>query len=238
MYAHWRARCSWWDTPFAIPDAAGATLSTVDDLARWNAALESGRVIGRGLLRDSRQRVRTADGATGGYGMGWMLSSFGPHEVQWHGGDIAGYPSMMLRIPQDRLLVIVLSNNESAKERPMFVALRLAELALGEDWSKRPEVTTAQLQRLAGRYREPSGLAYRIEARDGRLFADDGGDRAPVELKPVSASEYEGHRGLRFRFALRGARPAEALVLRPIMGREQTLRRVPATEVESAGTLH
>lgn len=214
------------NTPTAIPDAAGAMLSTVDDLASWIAALEQGRVLGPASMAARTQRVRLEDGTHGGYGMGWMLTRFGPHDVQWHGGDITGYTSALLRIPERKLVVIVLSNTDRARERSLFVALRLAELTLGEDWSTRAQIPDQALRQLAGVYGDSSGN-WLIEAREGRLWARSQAADKPTPLAALSMTEFEGEMGLRLTFQHDAASPAVRLVLRPVMGKERILRRAP-----------
>ncbi len=210
-------------TPNAIPYAAGATVSTVDDLARWVAALDSGRILGVAARAESVRRIRMNDGATASYGLGWAVSTFGPREeVVWHGGDITGYSSMILRIPEARLVVIVLSNHDGGAGRPFFVAQRLAELALGEDWSPRAQVTAAELAPLAGTYRGADGGRYVVEARGARLFALAGDDPEWMALDAYSAADFVGGPGVRFRFAS----PAGRLVIHPTMGQDRVLERV------------
>jgi CubicO group peptidase (beta-lactamase class C family) len=48
------------------PHAAGAPMSTVDDLARWNAALTAGRVISADSLAKSFASYKLAGGSESG----------------------------------------------------------------------------------------------------------------------------------------------------------------------------
>lgn len=215
-------------TPSAVPYAAGATFSCVDDLARWVTALEQGELLSAAARTESVQRVRLNDDTTGSSGMGWLLSPFGPHEVHWHGGDIVGYASMLLRIPTERLLVIVLSNTEAAPVRPFFVALRLAELTLGEDWSSGVTITAEELEPLTGAYATEHGDRYVVEIKDGQVMMRDGVD-GEQELLPLSTTEFVGKMGMRIHFFLESTRLASAMLLRPVFGKEEIARRIEAS---------
>lgn len=214
-------------TPATIPHAAGATLSTVDDLARWIAALEAGEVLREATRAETMTRVQLNDGTTGSYGMGWAISAFAPQDVTWHGGGIAGYSSMLLYMPDRELVVVVLSNHEHAREPAMFVATHLAELALGEDWSPSAIVDARALTELAGEYRTGRGDAHVMEVRDGRLCVRLPGSPEPTPLAARSQTEFLGGMGLVFRFVRAGEGPATGVLLRPWMGKEERMTRVP-----------
>ena len=89
---------------------SGAFLSTVLDLARWDAVLH-----GDDLLRDSTRRqmwepVRLGDGTSYPYGFGWQLDSLGGHRTVHHGGGVPGFRAGFARFVDDGLTVIVLMN--------------------------------------------------------------------------------------------------------------------------------
>ncbi len=214
-------------TPSPIPYAAGATFSCVDDVARWVTALEQGEIVSAAARIASVQRVRMQDETTASSGMGWLLSAFGPHEVHWHGGDIVGYASMLLRIPTERLVVIVLANTDAARVRPLFVALRIAEVALGEDWSAEVPITAAEVAPLAGSYATEHGDTHVVEIQDGRVMLREGGEGAQA-LVPRSTTEFVGNMGVRIHFFLDSTGFASAMRLRPVFGKEEIARRIEA----------
>lgn len=55
-----------------------------------------------------------ADGSASGYGFGWFVSSIRGHRVQEHSGGTAGFSADILRLPDDRVTVIVLTNSHDA----------------------------------------------------------------------------------------------------------------------------
>jgi CubicO group peptidase (beta-lactamase class C family) len=107
---------------------SGAFLSTVLDLAKWDAALYEERVL-RKASRDAMwSPVRLTSGASSGYGFGWTLDSLDGHWRVHHGGALPGFRAEMARFPDDSLTVIVLMNGDGA--RPDEIARDVARLYL------------------------------------------------------------------------------------------------------------
>jgi D-alanyl-D-alanine carboxypeptidase len=89
--------------------AAGAMISTLDDLRRWAPALATGRLL-RPATQRERVRFRTAPGEGGAtYGLGLM--NYGG----WvgHDGNIAGYITFPFYLPAERTTLVVMLNANS-----------------------------------------------------------------------------------------------------------------------------
>ena len=61
------------------PYAAGSLLSSVDDLATWNDAVFSGKLLKKEWLDKAFTPYRLANGESTGYGYGWFISDFRGH---------------------------------------------------------------------------------------------------------------------------------------------------------------
>ena len=112
------------------PFAAGAVVSSVSDLARWDAALYSEKVLKRSSLDQMWTAGKLNDGKAVEYGLGWQLNSFKGHKVIGHGGSIAGFTCYLVRFPDDKLTVVVLANLNPLNPRRLaeeVAALYLAE---------------------------------------------------------------------------------------------------------------
>ncbi len=111
------------------PYAAGALCSTIGDLATWNHALHSGRVISPASYR----LMTTPEGAaaTGAlkYGFGLGRDTLAGRDVITHGGAIHGFRSANVWIPSAKLSITVLANSGNAN--PDAVMQKLARVALG-----------------------------------------------------------------------------------------------------------
>jgi CubicO group peptidase (beta-lactamase class C family) len=89
----------------AWPRGAGDMVSTAADVAQWNVALMTGKVINRGLLRAmlaAAAPVTTSAAYSGcSYGMGWYVCNRPPHRLFQHDGVISGFMASN-GIAQDR----------------------------------------------------------------------------------------------------------------------------------------
>jgi CubicO group peptidase (beta-lactamase class C family) len=91
--------------------AAGAIVSTVLDLAKWEAALDSRRLLKRSSFDQMWTPVRLNSGKTYPYGFGWRLDDDRAHKNIGHSGSTSGFSSSLQRFPDDKLTVIVLCNS-------------------------------------------------------------------------------------------------------------------------------
>ena len=111
--------------------AAGALVSTVDDLARWSQALFSGQVLQPETLRRAFSPYRLADGSLATYGYGWFIAEHQGHALVEHLGSLPGFAHYMIGVPAERLFVVVLSNRASQNAVPDQLARQIIALALG-----------------------------------------------------------------------------------------------------------
>ena len=88
----------------------GGIYSSVVDLARWDAALTTGRLLPASFLTHMYSPHTFApDGAA--YGFGWYLRE--PH-VAYHTGETVGFRTAIVRRLDTRLTAIVLANRSTA----------------------------------------------------------------------------------------------------------------------------
>ena len=107
---------------------SGAFLSTIEDLARWDAALYDDRMLTRASRDAMTQPMRLADGGVSGYGFGWFVDTLDGRWRVRHGGTLPGFRAQMTRFPNDSLSVIVLTNADGAQ--PDRMAREVAGLYL------------------------------------------------------------------------------------------------------------
>jgi D-alanyl-D-alanine carboxypeptidase len=99
---------------------SGAFLSTALDMAKWEAALQTERILKDSSKKEMWTPVRLNDGREYEYGFGWELGDFpngiGPTGVPIirHEGTIPGFRSAYWRLPNHGITVIVLSNLDRA----------------------------------------------------------------------------------------------------------------------------
>jgi D-alanyl-D-alanine carboxypeptidase len=106
------------------PFSAGALVSTVADMAKWEAALDTETLLKRGTLAEAWSETRLADGKTEGYGYGFVVDKKSGHRRVHHGGGIPGFSASTLRLPDDKISVVVLTNLEG--DAADVIAARIA----------------------------------------------------------------------------------------------------------------
>ena len=89
---------------------SGAFLSTVLDLAKWDAVLYSDKILNDSTRQQMWTPVKLTDGTSYPYGFGWSLGSIKGHRLVHHGGGMPGFRSVFARYVDDRLTIILLMN--------------------------------------------------------------------------------------------------------------------------------
>jgi CubicO group peptidase (beta-lactamase class C family) len=91
----------------------GGLVSTVRDLARFEAALDSGVLLRAETLAVAWNPVALRDGTTAPTGLGWFVQPHRAGRVVWNFGVIPGsYSSLELTLPDRHLSFILLANSD------------------------------------------------------------------------------------------------------------------------------
>jgi CubicO group peptidase (beta-lactamase class C family) len=136
--------------PYASPHwsfSAGGIVSTVVDLAKWDAAL-----CGTALLTDaSKEQMwnpgKLSDGTPITYGLGWAVGRYAGRRLIGHGGARPGFSTYIGRFVDDKLTVIVLTNRSGGGAEA--IARELAAFYI-DDLKEARRKALAQGERLLG----------------------------------------------------------------------------------------
>jgi len=170
--------------------AAGGLVSTVDDLARWDNAITSGKL----LKGESWQRVfspaRLQTGEPSKYGYGWGLGKLQGATAYSHGGEIYGFSSFVERLPEQGIYVAVLAN-ASGDVTTELLAQRVAAVALGKPVPQYRKITLSKstLEEFAGTYRSEEGTVRTVK-RDGDHLVIERSGAPMVEIFPYSDNAF------------------------------------------------
>jgi len=93
---------------------SGAFLSTVVDLAKWDAALYTEKILKKSALDQMWTAVKLNNGTTYPYGFGWSVDTVSGHRQFHHGGSLPGFRSEITRFVDDKITVVVLTNSDNA----------------------------------------------------------------------------------------------------------------------------
>jgi D-alanyl-D-alanine carboxypeptidase len=173
------------------PYADGALLSSVDDLALWDRALTEGKLVRRDLLDRMLTPYRLRDGRSTNYGYGWEIWRYEGHRVEEHDGIVNGFRAEILRMPEDRLLVVVLSNSLDHQPMPPALGIELAALSIGKPLAERKTVHLAPeiLDRYAGVYRIDPQTVRTVTREGDRLFTQRQG-YPKLEALPAGPNDF------------------------------------------------
>ena len=88
----------------------GGVYSNIEDLAKWDEALNNDKLLTRETFTDVFTSGKLASGEVTGYGYGWKISSLDGEKVIFHDGSTSGFNNVYVRIPSRKLSVIFLTN--------------------------------------------------------------------------------------------------------------------------------
>ena len=115
-----------WVSPTLNTTADGALYLTVYDMAKWDAALYTEKLLSRSSLEQMWTAVKLNDGKTFPYGFGWGLGEVRGHHIIEHGGAWQGFKSQISRYVDDKLTVVVFANQ--ARANPAKIAHGVAAI--------------------------------------------------------------------------------------------------------------
>jgi len=117
-------------SPSMMAYAAGGLRSTVIDLMKWDAALDSGKILNLKQLQQMWQPTPLNNGTTTPYGLGWSVKDYnGQRMISHSGGRESGYSTYMAKFPDHRLTIILLTNQYNGAS-PRDLAKTIVELVL------------------------------------------------------------------------------------------------------------
>ena len=121
-----------WVSPTLNTTADGALYFSILDLAKWDAALYTEKLLKRSSLDEMWTVTKLKNGRpnSGSYGFGWSILARRGHRVLDHGGSWQGFRTHISRYVDDELTVVVLANLDGAD--PGKIAEKVANLYLAQ----------------------------------------------------------------------------------------------------------
>ena len=105
-----------WVSPTLNTTADGALYLTIYDMAKWDAALYTEKLLKKSSLEQMWTPVKLNDGKTHPYGFGWALGQVRGHHVIEHGGTWQGFKAQISRYVDDKMTVILFANQIRADQ--------------------------------------------------------------------------------------------------------------------------
>lgn len=115
-----------WVSPSINTTADGSLYVTALDMAKWEAALNAGKLLKKENYQAMWSPVVLNNGNTYPYGFGWAIDSINGKRIIEHNGSWQGFEAVIKRYPEKKLAVIVLSN--LSRSSPNKISTRIMEL--------------------------------------------------------------------------------------------------------------
>ena len=161
------------------PYAAGSMYSTVEDLLKWDQALYTTK-----LLPEAAKQIMWTP-FRDNYAYGWNIApaaanAFGGHRRVMHGGGINGFSANIVRLPDAKMTVIVLSNNDTASSST--VARDIMAIYYGHNYTVPVKPATVKvdpkvLDQYVGEYELKPGANLTVTREDDQLMVQPPGGR-------------------------------------------------------------
>lgn len=115
----------------SIPYASGALMSTVDDMLKWQKAINNNSLITEASLKKVFTNYTLNNGEQINYGYGWHLKDIDGITTREHGGSVFGFKSMGVYVPNLNIYVIGFSNCDC--NSPTKVTRDIATFVINEN---------------------------------------------------------------------------------------------------------
>ena len=122
----------------------GGIYSNLEDLAKWDEALEKHTLLGAVEMTPALSPAKLADGSAPhwpkgldgdlapgkpvAYGFGWFLDPYQGHKRSWHTGSSMGFRTVIQRFPDDHLTIVILANRTDVDTKAL--SDRIADVLL------------------------------------------------------------------------------------------------------------
>ncbi len=118
-------------TEFAQLAGAGSIISTAEDIAIWDEAVEQKKLLSTKSWNEalSKHVEATMFGDSTYYGYGWVIQKYYGHKLIWHTGGMAGFLCANYIFPEDNLTIIFLTNDDFIP--PAGIVHEIANYILG-----------------------------------------------------------------------------------------------------------
>ena len=144
-YCRGDAACGYSKTPLGVTAitpwrsdwtySAGGVTSTASDLARWDIALMTGRILPAWAFAAMITPRRDS-----GYGYGVFAYSESGHRIVWHDGTVYGFKAMNSLVLPERDAVVVLCNADYAHAAVVAMRIESALFSIPGGEAERPDV--------------------------------------------------------------------------------------------------
>jgi CubicO group peptidase (beta-lactamase class C family) len=172
------------------PGAAGAIMSTVDDMFLWSKAIRNNTLVKKETIDKAFTNHTLNNGEKINYGYGWGINEINGSPTLEHSGGIFGYTSNGIYLPEENVYLIALTNRDD--KSPRTITTRMAAMAIGKpfpDHEEKVEVPEEVLSSYTGVYDFEDGSTRYITFEDGQLYSQRSGSML-IKIFPQSETRF------------------------------------------------
>ena len=98
---------------FFSTEGDGGIYTSVDDYLKWFTALQSGKILSKGMIRLARSSQFLIDKENHlSYGYGWFVNESSVPAKVYHSGSNGGFRTYSFSIPEKNFLIVIFSNRD------------------------------------------------------------------------------------------------------------------------------
>lgn len=158
------------------PYAAGALMSTVEDLFTWNRAIRANTLVSGETIAKAFTNHTLNNGENINYGYGWVIDEIYGSRTLEHSGGIFGYGTNAIYAPEEDVFVAIFANCDC--KNPTDISTRMAALALDKAPPTAADavpVKAKYAKKLVGTYDYDDGTTRYVSYEDGQLYSQRAG---------------------------------------------------------------
>ena len=176
-----------------LPYAAGSLMSTVDDLLKWQNAINANELIKRSSLEKAINGSRLNNGEEISYGYGWVKGNLKGSPIVSHGGGIFGFTTNEIYFPEEDIYVVGLSNCNCKDIGD--AATKIGAMAIGKSFPNvKDEISLSpeQLKKWVSAYQYENAVRH-ITMKEGKLYSQrEGSTNLPIFALSENHFIFEG----------------------------------------------
>lgn len=218
--------------------SSGGLVSTADDLNRWQDAMASGKLLKPATWKRAFTPATLNSGKASEYGYGWVLRKLRGQPMREHTGVVAGFQSMVLSLPQEKLSLVFLTNQQARQNVARRMGEQIAAMLIGKPFPELKPITLADdvLAQFEGVY-QLDGRPARTVTRAGKDLRQQAGNSQSM-MRPFADNEFFQPDGsfTRYRFERNAAGKVMRMVRIDSGDEEEIYTRVGDAPIERAGS--
>lgn len=171
---------------------SGGIMSTVDDLFKWHQVLIHDSLFSKLAENYFFKPYLLNDGTESIYGMGYFIHKLKNQQLIFHNGDVSGYSSSMLYLPDDDIFIVLLGNSDLyslfSSRYHENIGKRIAAILMGNPFPDfdEQEIAVDSLTKYTGTYIFEKNIMRKIGIEANRLYVQRNNGRKVPLLKSIN----------------------------------------------------